>query len=77
MSRHLPDAACSTCGSPVVAPDTLSGFTIPHGAEFVCTRCGRAYGWIGNPPRLTVLGVAYNRNDGDDDEEDQEDDKAR
>ena len=52
----------------MVAPDALSGFTIPRGAEFVCTRCGRAYGWIGNPPRLTVLGVAYSRFDDEDED---------
>jgi len=67
----LPDAACSTCGSPVIAPEALSGFAIPHGSECVCTRCGRAYGFLGNPPRLTVLGVAYSRVD--DEDEDAED----
>jgi hypothetical protein len=65
---ELPDAACSTCGGPVVAPETLSGIAIPPGAEFVCTRCARAYGWLGNPPRLTVLGVAYSRVDDEDEE---------
>ena len=28
---------------------------VPSLADYVCLRCGRAYVWTGNPPRLRVV----------------------
>jgi uncharacterized OB-fold protein len=68
MTKLIADEDCAACGSVLVPPTLVSGFTTPKEADYVCVRCGRPYRWVGNPPRLTVWAAADRRHDDDDDD---------
>ena len=58
MTKLFPEAKCTVCDGMLVPPVLAQPFTPVAGADYVCMNCGRAYRWVGNPPRLTALVVA-------------------
>jgi uncharacterized protein with PIN domain len=58
MIRPASDDRCGTCGGVLVPPTAAFEIIVPAGADFVCSKCRRAYRWEGSPPRLTALVAA-------------------
>jgi CRP/FNR family transcriptional regulator, cyclic AMP receptor protein len=49
------DERCIECGSLLVPRNLAFGVIISAEADYVCVKCLRAYRFVGNPPRLTML----------------------
>ena len=58
MTKLVPDEKCTFCNGVLVPPSLAPTFKPIATADYVCMNCGRAYRWVGNPPKLTMLVIA-------------------
>jgi hypothetical protein len=57
MTKVVADQSCTVCNGMLVPPSIATRFVTPPGMDYVCVKCGRAFQWVGNPPRLTLLSI--------------------
>ena len=54
----------------LVPPELVTTPRPVSDADYVCVRCGTAYRWLGNPPKLSLLSLVEPVRDDDDDRPD-------
>src|SRR3982751_1877890 len=57
VTKLVPDQNCTRCGAMLVPPEIVlpeQRADLPPRTDYVCSKCGLPFRWVGNPPRLVV-----------------------